>query len=36
MSPRSTPFAAPDAHSELARWLSGDPRTNNELRGRAI
>ena len=25
-----------DAHSELARWLSGDPRTNNELRGRAI
>ena len=25
-----------DAHSELARWLSGDRRTNNELRGRAI
>ena len=25
-----------DAHSELARWLDGDRRTNNELRGRAI
>ena len=25
-----------DAHSELARWLSGDRRTNNELRGRTI
>ena len=25
-----------DAHSELARWLSGDRRTNNELGGRAI
>jgi glyoxylase I family protein len=25
-----------DAHSELARWLSGDRRTNNELRGRII
>ena len=25
-----------DAHSELARWLSGDRRTNNELRGRAF
>ena len=25
-----------DAHSELARWLGGDRRTNNELRGRAI
>jgi hypothetical protein len=25
-----------DAHSELARWLSGDRRTDNELRGRAI
>ena len=25
-----------DAHSELARWLAGDRRTNNELRGRAI
>ncbi len=25
-----------DAHSELARWLSGDRRTNNELRGRHI
>ena len=25
-----------DAHSELVRWLSGDRRTNNELRGRAI
>ncbi len=25
-----------DAHSELARWLSGDRRTNNDLRGRAI
>jgi glyoxylase I family protein len=25
-----------DAHSELARWLSGDRSTNNELRGRAI
>jgi len=25
-----------DAHSELARWLSGDRRTNNALRGRAI
>jgi glyoxylase I family protein len=25
-----------DAHSELARWLAGDRRPNNELRGRAI
>jgi catechol 2,3-dioxygenase-like lactoylglutathione lyase family enzyme len=25
-----------DAHQELARWLSGDRRTNNDLRGRAI
>jgi glyoxylase I family protein len=25
-----------DAHSELARWLSGDHHTNNELRGRTI
>ena len=25
-----------DAHTELARWLSGDRRTNNELRGRPI
>ena len=25
-----------DAYQELARWLSGDRRTNNELRGRAI
>jgi glyoxylase I family protein len=25
-----------DAHSELARWLGGDRRTNNELRGRHI
>ena len=25
-----------DAHSELARWLGGDRRTNNELRGRTI
>jgi glyoxylase I family protein len=25
-----------DAHSELARWLSGDRRTNNDLRGRHI
>jgi glyoxylase I family protein len=25
-----------DAHAELARWLSGDRRTNNELRGRAF
>jgi catechol 2,3-dioxygenase-like lactoylglutathione lyase family enzyme len=25
-----------DAHSELARWLSGDRHTNNELRGRHI
>jgi catechol 2,3-dioxygenase-like lactoylglutathione lyase family enzyme len=25
-----------DAHSELARWLAGDHRTNNELRGRAF
>jgi glyoxylase I family protein len=25
-----------DAHSELARWLSVDRRTNNELRGRHI
>jgi catechol 2,3-dioxygenase-like lactoylglutathione lyase family enzyme len=25
-----------DAHSELARWLDGDRRTNNELRGRHI
>jgi glyoxylase I family protein len=25
-----------DAHSELARWLAGDRRTNNELRGRHI
>ena len=25
-----------DAHSELARWLAGDRRTNNELRGRAF
>jgi glyoxylase I family protein len=25
-----------DAHSGLARWLSGDHRTNNELRGRHI
>jgi catechol 2,3-dioxygenase-like lactoylglutathione lyase family enzyme len=25
-----------DAHSELARWLSGDRSTNNELRGRSI
>jgi glyoxylase I family protein len=25
-----------DAHSELARWMAGDHRTNNELRGRAI
>jgi glyoxylase I family protein len=25
-----------DAHGELARWLGGDRRTNNELRGRHI
>jgi glyoxylase I family protein len=25
-----------DAHSELARWLDGDRRTNNDLRGRKI
>jgi hypothetical protein len=25
-----------DAHSELARWLSGDRHTNNDLRGRHI
>jgi glyoxylase I family protein len=25
-----------DAHSELARWLAGDRRTNNDLRGRHI
>ena len=25
-----------DAHSELARWLGGDRRTNNDLRGRKI
>jgi catechol-2,3-dioxygenase len=25
-----------DAHRELARWLSGDRRTNNEFRGRAF
>jgi glyoxylase I family protein len=25
-----------DAHQELARWMSGDRRTNNELRGRAF
>jgi glyoxylase I family protein len=25
-----------NAHSELARWLSGDRHTNNNLRGRAI
>jgi len=25
-----------DAHSELARWLGGDRRTNNDLRGRHI
>ena len=25
-----------DAHSELVRWMAGDRRTNNELRGRAI
>jgi catechol 2,3-dioxygenase-like lactoylglutathione lyase family enzyme len=25
-----------DAHSELARWLSGDRHTNNDLRGRRI
>jgi glyoxylase I family protein len=25
-----------DAHSELARWLAGDRRTNNELRGRHV
>src|SRR5437870_3124640 len=25
-----------DAHSELTRWLAGDRRTNNELRGRAF
>jgi catechol 2,3-dioxygenase-like lactoylglutathione lyase family enzyme len=25
-----------DAHSELARWLGGDRRTNNELRGRHL
>lgn len=25
-----------DAHQELARWMSGDHRTNNELRGRAF
>jgi glyoxylase I family protein len=25
-----------DAHQELARWLAGDRRTNNELRGRAF
>ena len=25
-----------DAHSELAGWLAGDRRTNNELRGRHI
>jgi len=25
-----------DAHSELARWMAGDRRTNNELRGRAV
>ncbi|MGH7039632.1 MAG: VOC family protein [Stellaceae bacterium] len=25
-----------DAHAELARWLSGDHRTNNDLRNRAF
>ena len=25
-----------DAHSELSRWLAGDRRTNNDLRGRHI
>ena len=25
-----------DAHQELARWMAGDRRTNNELRGRAF
>jgi catechol 2,3-dioxygenase-like lactoylglutathione lyase family enzyme len=25
-----------DAHSELARWLTGDRRTNNQRRGRTI
>ena len=25
-----------DAHRELTRWLAGDRRTNNELRGRAF
>jgi glyoxylase I family protein len=25
-----------DAHSELARWLSGDRHTNNDLRGRHL
>ena len=25
-----------DAHRELARWMAGDRRTNNELRGRAF
>jgi glyoxylase I family protein len=25
-----------DAHAELARWMAGDRRTNNELRGRVI
>jgi len=25
-----------DAHQELARWIAGDRRTNNELRGRAF
>ena len=25
-----------DAHSELARWMAGDGRTNNELRARTI
>jgi glyoxylase I family protein len=25
-----------DAHRELARWMAGDHRTNNELRGRAF
>ena len=25
-----------DAHSELARWLAGDRRTNNDLRGRQL
>jgi hypothetical protein len=30
------PARRADAHSELARWLSGDRRTNDELRGHAI